>query len=127
MLAFDVEIDGKPLARAGVDDGGALSLIVSANRGARPKGHDGLRLHLGGLTSPDSGGVSHHVRWGDPEIRLAIGNEVRLRIVDTDAVDAPAHRHRSDHEVQEPPFSEDEMRALRYQDYLELKAEFENE
>jgi len=56
---------------------------------------------------------------------LAIGSQVGLRIVDIDATDAPTVRHRSDREVQEPAFTEEEMREMRYRDYLELKKEFE--
>jgi hypothetical protein len=36
-------------------------------------------------------------------------------------------RFRSDHEVQENPFTEEEMREMRYNDYLNLKEEFEGE
>ena len=125
MLAFEVEIDGRPLARAGVDDWAVLSLIISANRSRRATDNDDFRLHLGALTSPDGEGVSHHIRWGDPETILAIGSHVTLHIVDAEEVDAPARRHRSDREVEESPFSEEEMRELRYRDYLELKREFE--
>jgi hypothetical protein len=33
--------------------------------------------------------------------------------------------HRSDKEAQDYPYTEEEYRAFRYQDYLKLKAEFE--
>jgi len=127
MLAFEVEVDGEPFARAGVEDWAVLSLIVTAGRGRRPgtRGEPHLSLHLGGLTLPDSEGVSHHVRWGEPENILAIGSQITLRVIDNEAIDPPRRRHRSDREVQEPLYTEEEERELRHRDYLELKKEFE--
>jgi hypothetical protein len=129
MLAFEVEVDGKPLATTGIEDWAVLTCIVSANR-ARGQGGaaiDDLSLHLGGLTLRNDEGVSHHVRWGKAHNLLAIGSHVGLRIVDIDATDAPTVRNRSDREVQEHAFTEEEMREMRYQDYLELKKEFESD
>ena len=126
MLAFVVEIDGKPVARAGLEDWALLSLTVTASRDRGEGNGDDLRLRLGGLTLPDRDNVYHHVRWGEAETLLSIENQVVLRIVDTDVVDTPAHHYRSDREVQESSFTEDEIRQLRYRDYLELKEEFES-
>ena len=58
---------------------------------------------------------------------LAVGDKVEIEVVETIEIDQPKKRFRSDHEVQEDPFTEEEAREMRYQDYLELKKEFENE
>ena len=50
-----------------------------------------------------------------------------MKVVDTEAVDSPVKRYRSDAKVQESPFTEEEMRDMRYKDYLSLKAEFEGQ
>lgn len=39
----------------------------------------------------------------------------------------PKKRYHSDSNVQENPFTEDEIREIRYQDYLALNAEFEGD
>ena len=48
-----------------------------------------------------------------------------VTVVDTDHPDPPTKRYRSDKEVQENPFTEEELKEMRRQDYLELKKEFE--
>lgn len=124
MLAFEVSVDGIAMACAGVDDWAVISLIVSANRGQGAESND-VSVSLGGLTLPGEDGWSRAVRWGEPELRLTIGSQVNLRIVDADIVDAPRHTYRADREVQEPSFTDDEIRAMRRRAYLELKKEFE--
>jgi hypothetical protein len=52
---------------------------------------------------------------------------VTIRLIETETPDEPKRRHRSDHEVQELPYTVEEMRQMRYEDYLMLKAEFERE
>ena len=60
------------------------------------------------------------------EKRLANGIfRNNVEIVDTDEIDAPVKRYRSDQEVQENPFTDEEWREMRYNDYLQLKEEFE--
>jgi hypothetical protein len=49
---------------------------------------------------------------------------VVVTLVDTTAPDAPFKRYRSDRDVQEDPFTVDEIREMRLQTYLELKKEF---
>lgn len=47
-----------------------------------------------------------------------------VTIVETDSPTEPVKRFRSDAEVQEDAFTEEEARQMRLQDYLELKKEF---
>ena len=124
MLALEIRIDdGEPVV-AGMEDWSILNAIVTANRfepeAPAPGGY--LDASLGGLSLPDSDGVRDHVRWQRHE--LQIGSTIMIRIVETSTADAPLKRFRSDAEVQECPLTEEEIRELRYQDYLELKAEF---
>jgi hypothetical protein len=68
-------------------------------------------------------GFCQHFRWKDQT--LDIGDRLEIEILDTNEIDPPTKRFRSDHEIQESPFTEEEARDLRYQDYIELKKEFE--
>jgi hypothetical protein len=123
MLAFKVEVDGKELAVAGVEDWAVLSFHLNATRtdaSERPFGH--VRTGVGGLSLPDENSVSHHFRWKDRD--LNIGSRIVVTVIETDTPHAPVKRYRSDSAVQEDPFTEEEAREMRLQDYLELKKEF---
>ena len=128
MLAFLVEIEGHPSFVAGVDDWSVLGLHVSALRG-EANNPQGLEPHIdfsiGGLSRAGSDGVSYHFRW--PRVDLELGATVKVTLVESDSPDPPAKRYRSDREVQESPYTEEEFREMRYQNYLELKKEFESD
>lgn len=123
MLAFDVALNGTRLGLIGAPDWTQLSLIVHAGRGGLQPGTL-IRCDLGGMAGPDTSGALHHLRWRGVD-DLAVGSSVTLTVVDTDHADPPSKRFRSDYEVRESPFTEEEAREMRYRDYLELKAEFE--
>ena len=128
MLALQVEIDRQLLAVAGVDDWGLLSLHVTANRGdpsapAPSARIDRIDLSVGGMTDSNEHGTAEHIRWGSCDLK--VGSVVTLKIVDTNDVTPPIRRYRSDRQVQEEPFTPEEIREMRWQSYLELKQEFE--
>jgi hypothetical protein len=128
MIAFRVEIDGEAVTTAGSADWSLLGVHVTASRGdpAAPVAtarSDDVKYSLGGLSEPDSAGIAHHFRWGDRQ--LSLGSKITVTVVDVETVDPPIKRYRSDAKVQENPFTEEEWRDLRYQDYLQLKREFE--
>jgi len=126
MLAFRVDIDGHPPLVAGVEDWSILSLHVNAIRGEEhDREGDDLVFSVGGLTTKNDEGISHHFRW--PHIPLTIGSTIRVTLVETASPDAVANRYRADKEVQENPYTEEEWREMRRQDYLALKKEFEGE
>jgi hypothetical protein len=129
MLAMLVEIDGKRVVLAGVEDWSILALHVNAQRGRdtpnKPAQPDDLGCSVGGLTEPNAEKLRYHFRW--PRISLRVGSTVTVTVVDAEACDAPIKRYRSGAEVQESPFTEEEMRKLRREDYLELKKEFEGD
>ena len=122
MKAFRVVLDGKALGDLGVADFSNTSIIIGFGRGSNAESID-YRLHLGGLTQSDENGVSRHYRWASPH--LEEGSRIEIEIVDSDNCVPPTRLYRSDHEIQEPAFTEDEMRKMRYESYLELKKEFE--
>lgn len=125
MLAYEVTVNGQNLPVAGMEDWSSMSIILSAIRDKDEEGGIDFTFHLGGLSLPDENGVDHHARWEKPQMGLSVGSDIQIKIVDSDEVAPPVRRYRSDHEVQECPFTEEEMREMRYRDYLDLKAEFE--
>ena len=122
MLAFRVEVDGEVIAVAGVEDWAVLALHVTASRS---DASEAARSHVsvGGLALPGEQPGHHHFRWKERD--LGVGSRVVVTLVDTDAPTAPVKRFRSDAEVQEDSFTDEEAREMRLQDYLELKKEFE--
>jgi hypothetical protein len=127
MIAMLVEIDGERVVLAGVEDWSILALHVNARRGrdtpAKPGEPDDFEFTVGGLTEPNAEKVRHHFRW--PRIGLRIGSTVKVTLIEAEACDVPTKRYRSDAEIQESAFTEEEMRNVRWADYLELKKEFE--
>jgi hypothetical protein len=72
MLAYEIEIDGRKYATAGVEDWSILSLHVTASRAEEnSKVRDGyLECSVGGLTVPDGGGIRHHFRWTNAPLNI---------------------------------------------------------
>ena len=106
----------------GVADFSIATFIVDFGRPLKAETID-YHLRIGGLTQPDKDGVSRHYRWACPGIQE--GTRIEIEIVDSEACVPPTRLYRSDREVRESPFTDEEMRDLRYKDYLELKKEFE--
>jgi len=133
MIAFKIEVEGQDPIIAGTEDWHVLSLGLTAIRGKRGKHDhpyervraDDFNFHAGGLSLTDASGISHHFRW--KELPITIGSRVVVTVIETDSPDAPVKRYRSDKEVQEPPFTDEEMLEMRRKDYLELKKEFEGQ
>jgi hypothetical protein len=121
MLAFEIDIDGKHWVLAGTEDWSLLNFIVTAFRaGENLRGLGGyICVYVGGLSRSDSEKIQYHFRW--PEAELVVGSSVTVRVTEVSHAEAPKKRYRSDTEVNEPAFTEEEIRAMRYQDYLELK------
>jgi hypothetical protein len=86
MKAFSVSVNGQKVATLGIGDDGVLSAIVSWV-GSRPDREiDGFRMSLGGLDSS----VREHLRWPAPP--LGVGDEVTIRLLEVEQVDAPTER-----------------------------------
>ena len=87
MRAFEVHRNGKRLCVAGIDGDCVLNTIVDQIVG---NGRRELYLRVGGLISA----TEEHVVWRN--VRLKVGDEVKLRIVETGRVDSPKKRYRTD-------------------------------
>ncbi len=127
MIALKLSVDGEELLTAGVEDWSLVNAQVLAMR-SEPNSdvRDGyIELSSGGLTMPDNKKIRYHFRW--PRVELQVGSVVTIEIVESENPTPPKKRFRSDAEVQENPFTDEEMREMRYQDYLNLKAEFEGD
>jgi len=129
MLAFEIQIDGKQEILAGESDWSLLSLHLTCNKAspdapAESARVDYIDLSAGGLSEPDASGACYHFRW--PRKNLKVGSVVTITIIETECADPPIKRYRSDREVQESPFTDQEVREMRWESYLELKKEFEN-
>jgi hypothetical protein len=124
-LSLLVEIDGERFVVAGSDDWAVLNVIITAVR-ANPKlraPDDTVQLTVGGVCEQIAPGEHHGMRWGDRTLR--IGSKVCVTVLSTANRDEPRKRYRSDSTVQESPYTDEEWRAMRYQDYLALRREFE--
>ena len=87
MRAFKVYLNGKRLCLAGIGDDGVLTTIVDW---VSRKGVGDLFLQVGGLISPKD----EHVRWVTQK-PLTVGDQLRVEIVEADAVDRPKKRYRT--------------------------------
>jgi hypothetical protein len=85
MIGFQIYVNGKKLHTTGIGDHGVLSSILSlACR--RQEAEDELRLSIGGLYSD----TREHVEWEAPDVQ--VGDEVTIRIIETNEVDSPTKR-----------------------------------
>ena len=73
-----------------------------------------LDLHVGGLKEGDGGDV--HITWLNKD--LSLGDEIRMRIVNTDQFDEPA-------KIEPVDPAADLKRKREY--YEQLRSEFEND
>ena len=81
MRGMEVYINGDKLCTAGIDSGAALSATVDV--AGMNTGYD-MTLRVGGLENDE------FVIWSDRELR--VGDEINIRIVDTETVDRPERR-----------------------------------
>jgi len=84
MRAFKISLNGKRLCLAGISDRGVLSAIV--NQVAGDHGSD-LFMEVGGLANEE------HVAWIKQK-RLGVGDEIRVKVVETGSVGTPAEKRR---------------------------------
>src|SRR5260370_36344 len=88
MNAFEVFLNGERLCLAGIDGNCVLSTVIDHVNKAEAR--DELDLYVGGLVS-DTG---EHVNWG--RTQLNTGDEVRVRIIESDSADEPIERRPRD-------------------------------
>jgi hypothetical protein len=98
VIAFEAFINGRRLCRAGVGEDGT-TLYACLTWIADIKAHSGKRGPKGARGVPflllEGRSAKSYKAW--PQVALAVGDQVRLRIVDAIAVDPPSHeQHDSD-------------------------------
>jgi hypothetical protein len=88
MRAFKVHLNGKKLCTAGIGGDCVLSAIVNYVAG---HGRAEMFLQVGGLDCS----MQEHVRWVEQK-PLRVGDEIRIKIIDVDSVDAVVEKHQTD-------------------------------
>jgi protein tyrosine phosphatase len=88
MRAFEVSVNGEKVCLAGIGDDGVLTTIVHC---AARQGGVGVFLQVGGLISQ----TKEHVNWIN-EKPLSVGDNLQVKIVETDAADNPIEKYRLD-------------------------------
>jgi hypothetical protein len=95
MIAFEIEVNGKSLGRAGTDDLSVLSAIITAvgKLGAQSQGATDYEnnyhaeLAVGGLTARAEPAEDEHLEW--IKHLLEPGDMLTIRIVESSSADAP--------------------------------------
>jgi hypothetical protein len=82
MRGMEVYINGDKLCTAGIGSGAALNATVEVV--AQDVGYD-MTFRVGGLENDE------FVIWSDRELR--VGDEINIRMVDTESVDRPERRN----------------------------------
>jgi hypothetical protein len=122
MLALEIHINGKKSLVAGSPDWASVFTHIFAYK---TQSGNVVQMDVGvGLEQKEPGKLEN-LRWN--KLKITEHDEILLRFVQTDVTDEPSRRYRSDRNVQESPYTEDEKRDIRYKDYLELKEEFERD
>jgi|SRR5215471_2585659 len=98
MRGLEIHVNGKRLCTAGIGDDGVLTVIVrsilrpiqASSRKRTPRVQEDLGLDVGGFNPS----TSEHARWKSPKLRT--GDEVRIKIIETERPDRPSSRERAD-------------------------------
>jgi hypothetical protein len=88
MVAFEVHVNGKKACTAGVGEYGVMTSILSMRK--KNRGRRTMWLEVGGLTKNGADENSKHVSW--LRVRVSIGDEIRIRVIETDSVDPPKYQ-----------------------------------
>jgi hypothetical protein len=120
MIAFDVFLNRKRLARAGVGSDGVLTAITTwvrrrapERRGKRPRWDRDLSFSLGGYRSTNDE-VGEHFKWEDRKLKP--GDVITIKVITAARVDEPRRR------IAEDPESVERSQRRYYQ---RLKRKFE--
>lgn len=105
MIAFDVFLNRKKLARAGVGSDGVLTAMTSwvcrrasQTVGKRRQWNRDLSFSLGGYRSTN-GDVGEHFRWEDRKLKP--GDVLTIKVITATRVDEPRRRMAEDPELVE--------------------------
>lgn len=121
MLAFEISVNNEYIGKCGFEDWVLLNAYVTASkRGAAPD-VENISFSVGGLAEEKS--ENQHVRIIQRDLK--IGDVVEIKILESDHVIDPIKRYRSDSQIQENPFTEEEILQMEREDYERLRAKFE--
>jgi hypothetical protein len=131
MVAFEVKKNGGKIALAGREDLSVLTVIVDAvgKLGAKSAGavrqreSAELSLSITGLTSKVENEHDEHIDWA-PRITLETGDEISIRILDTNVTDRPRNLKRAYGPSGDP---EREMFDNCRRVYFQLREKYESE
>lgn len=98
MLGFEIWKNGRKVAVAGLQESGAVSLMLTwvgkgagaSTRAAEGSEIEGLDLRVGGIDSSDPSG-DQSIEWIE-DTALRLGDELHVRLVSTSEVDNPMRR-----------------------------------
>ena len=92
MIAFKVSVGGELIAKAGLNERGVLSCLISAGKDSElvDDKSDFLRIFVGALKNGDE--ESEHLRWAMRSLKC--GDSILVEVVDEDNVDEPVSRSR---------------------------------
>ena len=98
MIAFEVSLNGNKVCNAGVGDVGVLTTIITwvrrngVNTETREPENleEELKLDISGLITSRN----EYVRWS--ERKLAVGDEILIRVTNVESVDSPRDRRTED-------------------------------
>jgi hypothetical protein len=120
MIAFDVFLNRKKLARAGVGSDGVLTAMTTWVRrrvpnsdGKRPQWDRDLSFNLSGYRSTN-GDVGEHFKWEDRKLKA--GDVLTIKVINAACVDEPTRR------IAEDPKAVERSQRRYYQ---RLKRKFE--
>ena len=110
MIVMEIALNGKVLAKAGREDMGVLSAVVSASgmlgneSVGKLVGKDdseyGIDLHVGGLSAPMGGKEGEHAKWVENN-EIKLGEEITIRLVEADEADAELKSNPTTYDVSE--------------------------
>lgn len=109
VIGMQVVLNGHMLCTAAVDEPGVLTAVVSCVMRKEEPGERELSLDVGGLD------IRAHLRWPG-SASLAVGDEITIRILETDQSDPPSREDRID---------KAERDARERAHYERLKAKYE--
>jgi hypothetical protein len=84
MIGFEVHVNGKKVCVAGAE------CVVGVNVDWTWRSPEYIHFAISGISN--AGGEDHHVEWDRPDV--AVGDEVTIRIVETDSPDSAIRRPR---------------------------------
>ena len=80
MVSFEVSVNGKRICVAGT---APINRVLGASLSWTHRQSDRLTFHVGGIPTE----TDQHFKYNVPEI--AVGDEILIRIVETDEIDEP--------------------------------------